>query len=888
MMHPEMITDLGAGWPAVASTRRAPRLHRRLPMRLPSSRRVRRGAHPRVIPARLLAISVALVTALVASPAAARAQGVSLGGTLPQPLPLFPPDNWWNLDVSQAPLDPNSQSFIGFIGSTRRLHPDWGGSAGDPGNPNAIYGLPYIVVPGSQPLVPVTFVDYGDESDAGAPGRPPGYPIPEQAKTQGGWIEGGDPGSVPPDGDRHMLIVDRDNRILYELYRAHWNTAANRWEAGSGAVFPLTTNRRRPEGWTSADAAGLAILPGLVRFDEAFGTEPIRHAFRFTVRATNGYVFPASHRAGSTAGALPMGARLRMKANVNISGYPAYLQRIFQAMKTYGLIVADNGSDMYISGASDPRWEPYMDTIVPAFRSLNAGMFEVVQLGWNPPSGTVDTDGDGLPDAWETEFGLNPRSPSGDDGAGGDPDGDGLTNAEERTGGTHPRGFHRRLFAEGVSNDFFTTRFAVLNAEATAARVLFRFLRTDGAPVVHALTVPARARITLDPRAIAGIAVDPYSTVVESDGPIVADRTMSWDATGYGSHAETAIGSASTTWFLAEGATHGAFDLFYLIQNPGNADAQVTVRYLRPAPQPPLEKTYVVGANRRATIWVDRETFGGQLLLAAADVSAAITSTAPVVVERSMYMTSGTQAFGAGHESAGITSAATTWFLAEGATGSFFDLFILVANPDPAAAAAVRATYLLPDGTSLVKDYTVAAASRLTISVDNERFDGQPLLSDTAVSTVVASTNGVPIVVERAMWWPGGSAGPWYEGHNSPGATATGTAWAFADGEAGGAAGAATYLLVANTGSAAASVRVTVFVEGGATEERIFTVAAGSRFNVDVAAAFGAAVADRRFGALVESLGSAPAPIVVERAMYTNAGGRLWAAGTDALGTRLR
>jgi hypothetical protein len=829
------------------------------------------------------------VSALSLCASLAHAQGVALGGTLPQPLPILPSDNWWNLDVSQAPLDPSSQAFITFVGTTRRLHPDWGGSAGDPGNPDAIYGIPYIVVPGTQPLVPVTFVDYGDESDEGAPGRPPGYPIPEQARTQGGWIEGGDPGNVPPSGDRHMLVVDRDNRILYELYRAHWNGALGRWEAGSGAVFPLNTNHRRPDGWTSADAAGLAILPGLVRFDEAFGTEPIRHAFRFTVRATNGYVFPASHRAGSTTGALPMGARLRLRANVDISGYPAYLQRIFQAMKTYGLIVADNGSDMYISGASDPRWEPYMDEIVPAFRSLNAGMFEVVQRGWNPAPASTDSDGDGLPDAWEIAFGLNPNGGSGPDGAAGDPDGDGLTNAQERTGGTHPRGFERRLFAEGVSNDFFATRFAVLNVESTAAHVLFRFLRTDGAPATHTMTIAARSRVTLDPRSVPGMSVDPYSTVVESDRPIVVDRTMTWDQRGYGSHAETALVAPSTTWFLAEGATHGNFDLFYLLQNPGSTAAAVTVRYLRPAPLPPIEKTYTVAGNRRATIWVDQEVVDGSTPLVAADVSAAITSTVPIVVERAMYMSNaGGEPFGAGHESAGIAAASTSWFLAEGATGDFFDMFILVANPDPGAAASVRVTYLLTNGTSLVKDYTVAAASRMTISVDNERFGGQALLANAAVSTVITSTNAVPIVVERAMWWPGGSAGPWYEGHNSPGATATGTAWAVADGEVGGAAGASTYLLVANTGAAAASVRVTVFVEGGATAERTWTVGAGSRFNVDLAAAFGAAVTDRRVGALVESLGASPAPIVVERAMYSNAAGRLWAAGSNALASRLR
>ena len=415
-----------------------------------------------------------------------------------------------------------------------------------------------------------------------------------------------------------MLIVDRDNRIVYELYRAHWNAGLNRWEAGSGAVFPLTSNLRRPNGWTSADAAGLAILPGLVRYDEAFGTEPIRHAFRVTVRDTNGYVFPASHRAGSNTSALPMGARLRMKASVNISVYPAALQRVFQAMKTYGLIVADNGSDMYITGSSDPRWEAQMDDFVPAFHGLRANQFEVVQLGWTPPA---DGDGDGLSDGWETTFGLDPGSSTGVNGAGGDPDGDGVSNADERTAGTHPRGFERRLFAEGVSNAFFTTRLAALNLSTNPAHVQFRFLRPSGAPVTHEVTIPARARISVDPGAISGVYGNSFSTIVESDVAVVVDRTVSWDASGYGSHAETALTSASPTWFLAEGATHNTFDLFYLIQNPGPTAATVTVRYLRPAPLAPLNKNYVVAGNSRFTIAVDNEVINGQSL-AATDVSA--------------------------------------------------------------------------------------------------------------------------------------------------------------------------------------------------------------------------------------------------------------------------
>jgi hypothetical protein len=215
----------------------------------------------------------------------------------------------------------------------------------------------------------MTFVDYGDESDAGASGLP-GYPVPDLARTDPTAIEGGE------------AIVDRDRWLLYETWATRWNASLARWEAGSGAVFDLSANGRRPEGWTSADAAGLAILPGLVRYDEAYGEAEIRHAFRVTVRATNGYVWPASHAAGTRSGALPMGARLRLKASKDLSGHAAPLQRIFRAMQRYGLIVADNGSDMYISGTMDGRWDN--DILNPAFRSLTADDFEVIQLGWKP------------------------------------------------------------------------------------------------------------------------------------------------------------------------------------------------------------------------------------------------------------------------------------------------------------------------------------------------------------------------------------------------------------------------------------------------------------------------------------------------------------------------
>jgi hypothetical protein len=317
-------------------------------------------------------VAAALALLVLAVPLFAARQG----GAIPVQLPLFPTNNWWNTDVSNAPVDASSTNFINFINPATPLHPDFGGDAGG----GDIYGFPYIIVDGSQPLKTVTFIDFGDESDGVGV---PFYPIPDEAITMFGWVEGGQPGNIDQraDGDRHLLIVDKTNDTLYELYNVWFNGTS--WEAASGAFFDMKTNNRRPDTWTSADAAGLAILPGLVRYDEVFGPNEINHAFRFTVDTTNDYVYPASHAAGSTAGALPMGARLRLKASVDITGFTPEVQKIFRAFKKYGLIVADNGSDMYISGAFDTRWDN--GVLNPAFDSLTAGDFEVVELSWQPP-----------------------------------------------------------------------------------------------------------------------------------------------------------------------------------------------------------------------------------------------------------------------------------------------------------------------------------------------------------------------------------------------------------------------------------------------------------------------------------------------------------------------
>ena len=332
----------------------------------------------------------AVLAAVLAGSVLALGQSLAeRNGPLPGPLPLFPPDNWWNQDISQAPVDPRSNELISFIGPGDGMHPDFGGTE-SPGS-QYIYGIPYVVVGGDQPKVAVQF-DYDDQSDGvnHQTGQSyPFYPIPAQAITEPYWIEGGPPGNAGVGGDRHMLIVDRDNRHLYELFALRWTGSG--WEAGSGAFFDLNTNARRPEGWTSADAAGLAILPGLVRYDEVFGPDEIRHAFRVTVHGVQGYVWPASHRANTNPSGPPLGARLRLKPGTNISGYPAYIQKIFRAMKTYGLIVADTGSDMYVSGAFDPRWNN--GELNPAFHAIKASDFEVIELGWRGATGPCEAPG---------------------------------------------------------------------------------------------------------------------------------------------------------------------------------------------------------------------------------------------------------------------------------------------------------------------------------------------------------------------------------------------------------------------------------------------------------------------------------------------------------------
>jgi hypothetical protein len=262
-------------------------------------------------------------------------------------------------------VHPSSAAYINFIGGSKFLHPDFGSFWN-----GAPIGIPYVVVPGTQPLVPVAFM-YADESDPGP------YPIPSDPPIEGG---------SDSTGDRHILMLGLERCELHELYYA-WppgssgNPYADRWYAGSGAYFDLRSNALRPDGWTSADAAGLPILAGLVRYDEVTQQGAINHALRFTVRQTQrGYIHPATHYASSTTdpSVPPMGLRLRMKASYSCAAYSSEAQVVCTALKRYGMFVADNGSDWYVSGAHDPRWN---DDRLGDLKKIPGSAFEAVYTG---------------------------------------------------------------------------------------------------------------------------------------------------------------------------------------------------------------------------------------------------------------------------------------------------------------------------------------------------------------------------------------------------------------------------------------------------------------------------------------------------------------------------
>lgn len=352
--------------------------------------------------------------------------GASLNGQRP-----FPVNNPWNKDVSRVPLHPNSGNLINSIGSNVTVHPDFGTVYA--GAPN---GIPYIVVAGTQPRVPITFTAYGNQSDPGP------YPVPINAPIEGGSAS---------TGDRHVLVIDRDNWKLFEMFSSYPVNGGTSWNAASGAVFDLNSNAVRPDGWTSADAAGLPIFPGLVRYDEVFEQQEIKHALRFTAQSTRkAYVYPARHYASqnTSLNLPPMGMRVRLRASFVMSGFSPAMQVILTALKKYGMILADNGSNWYLSGAPDMRWS---DDELHTLGAIKGSDFEVVQSPNHLLLPLCDFDGDSRTDlsvfrpgagTWFIQSSANgalraqPFGIATDKLTPGDFDGDGLTDVAVFRDGT--------------------------------------------------------------------------------------------------------------------------------------------------------------------------------------------------------------------------------------------------------------------------------------------------------------------------------------------------------------------------------------------------------------------------------------------------------------------
>jgi hypothetical protein len=469
-----------------------------------------------------------------------------------------------------------------------------------------------------------------------------------------------------------------------------------------------------------------------------------------------------------------------------------------------------------------------------------------------------DVDGDRMADAWEAAVGLDPNDPAD---ALVDSDADGVANGDEYRAGSYPRRMFTAFLAEGSAGGFFTTGLAMANPGDADARVAVRLIGSTGDAASRLLAVPGEGRVDLTLDRFSDTPGPEFGILVEADRPIVAERTMTWDG---GAHAERATLAPGTRWLIAEGATHGAFSTYYLLLNPGDRPADVTVKYLRPAPAAAIVKSYRVPPRSRRTLAVDDEDPG----LAATDVAADITSSEPIVVERSLYLAASSEPW---RLAAGLSGAAVApasrWVLAEGTTGPAFDLYYLIANP-AAHATRVRITYLVPSG-AVTREYVVPAESRLTLAVD----EAAPELTHAAVSAIVEALDGTGIAVERSMWWPGG--GPWVEGHLAAG-TMPARGWMIASAVVD--ATSDVFIVVTNPTDLAGTLTLTISGPASAPTSHSLAIAARGRLTIPLRRHV---VLEGAYAVRVESEGPA---IVVERAIYRRAGDA-WTAGTAALGT---
>jgi hypothetical protein len=424
--------------------------------------------------------------------------------------------------------------------------------------------------------------------------------------------------------------------------------------------------------------------------------------------------------------------------------------------------------------------------------------------------------------------------------------------------------------AEGATGTFFDLDLLLANPNTTPVNITATFLKPLGqGTVVQHYTLPATSRTTINVEGIAGLENAEVSTIVTAPAstPIVVERTMRWNETGYGAHTDKASPSTSNKWYFAEGS-QGFFFTYLLLANPHDAPNQVFVTYLREGASG-VTRQYDLAPLQRFTV-----DLGADADLVNNSFGMEVTFTLPGIAERAMYFGLSPLWIG-GHESVGVTQPSRSWFLAEGATGSFFETFVLFANPST-ATANVSVRYLPDTGVPIDKTYQVPAGQRRTVNIQVE----DPALANAAVATQV--TSDVPIIVERAQYWPD-PAPSWYEAHNSFGVTSTATRWGLAEGRVGLNTGYQTYILLANPNTNEVDVSITFLREDGTTLIKSFVVQPSSRFNVAVGGADVPEITNERFSAVV----NASHPIAVERAMYSDQAGVTWQAGTNATATRL-
>jgi autotransporter-associated beta strand protein len=424
--------------------------------------------------------------------------------------------------------------------------------------------------------------------------------------------------------------------------------------------------------------------------------------------------------------------------------------------------------------------------------------------------------------------------------------------------------------SEGATGPFFNTDLLIANPNAAMVNAELRFSKEDGTAVTMTLPIAALSRTTIRVDDLAGLEAATFSTVVTSlDGlPLLVERTMSWDASGYGAHTEKANSGPALTWYFAEGAA-GHFHTYLLLSNPRDAANEATVTYLR-EDQAAVTRVYQLLPHSRRTIDTSED-----LELLNRSFGMSVSFQHPGMAERAMYFGE-TPLFTGGHASAGVTAPATSWFLAEGATGPYFETFILLANPG-AQPVDATVTFLPNTGVPVVKSHTIGAGERLTLDIELEHES----LANVAVATKVTAT--APLVVERSQYWPN-TPDQWFEAHNSAGVTELGLKWGLAEGRVGGQAHYQTYILLANPGDVPASVQIQFLRESAAPLVKSFVVAPTSRVNVPVGPGTEVPeLADESFGAIITST----QPIAVERAMYSDVNGVTWAAGTNATATRL-